>query len=404
MSANIVDNSVSTSASLKIPVWVWPVVVIVSVLVIGAAVAIPLLLLHPKNVTPNVTPSASPSITRPILPNVNSGAITFQTVNPETDNLTKYSIIITEVQNASVGYILNGQNSKSSFFVTDVSNGSTQLCAILINADTTTTGASTFGVKTVASVNSSTWYSCISSVVNRSTVCTPISISSINNEYFVGSSSKSGTMSLMSFSSSRQLSILQDGKSNCTTAILPSLTSESIALSMFGSNEQSNPTFGLVQPTSNNVTYFSDCNDVNTISVDVNERVLFADMTYDGKYILVLTSDRLVLYQNDKTELGSFYINSQYTPTNCSIDHQHNEKDESLWCVIGVSQNYSLIIPFVTNSFDVQQGFQVPLLSALSNSSGPSAIHFMVDQKILFLIQADTIGNVSSVALNVTKL
>jgi hypothetical protein len=172
--------------------------------------------------------------------------------------------------------------------------------------------------------------------------------------------------------------------------------------------------FGVLNNASNTLDYSiypqstSQCDNSFSIQLpNVTETIVWADMTYDGKYLLVATGERILMYSHadpqSAFEVVDTLVPTDTTITNCSIDRLFVTGTD-LWCGVSTTANHSVIVPFntVTQTFDAPSGREIPTPSSWTNGAGPGAIT-PTDGK-LFVIQSDTNGNADSLVINVTTM
>lgn len=417
----------SQALSTKVPPWGWVVMVLGVVLVLAAAVAVPVFLLRHRRPTPSVSP-VSPTVTqpnRPVFPAVAPQAVLFHTDLAPSDGLTKAAYQMTRFANAQLGFVACGASTQSAFYVTDLLTGTSSAPAKLPTQGQTTVNANVFTEAVLTTEDGVTWQQCATSVDTVTVTCETVAWpegAALNDTTFAGTLWQSGGGSISSavpvvcsLDAQHHLTVQNATRLLATTdQVLPGagLT----ILSTFYTVGQTYVLFGVVNGAANCLNYavYPDGRTLYTLALDLTaERLMFADMTYDGRYLLVLTTARLMMYaRHAATAEAPFTVQDMIylaadltTATECSLDRT-NTSQSQVWCQLSLATKYSIILPFnqTTLQFQLAEGRQVPVLSTCIDTLGPSAVHMLSISNQLFLVQADSQGHAATVILDLSLL
>jgi hypothetical protein len=428
-------NVISAKKALKIPNWVWILIAIVSIAIITVAILVPLVFLKdPSKIKPSpISPTGSQSPNIPIFNNISPAAILFQLAIPAMDGLSKNAINITETDFSSpvtkVGYVLVGQTSQTGYYVTSFNPPSIAGPTILNAPGVLTTWASAEG-KDIFMSNPN-YFSCASDATTNSVPCQAFSWPNpdkiTNTTYTVTSWKKASDTVMISF---RKNDLDLYDITFQTPAVVLNLSQTFIGLTnpldvsvvcMFATANQDYLSFGVVQKFTNTVMYitYTDinvANPVQTLILDpLSELLQYASMTNDGLWLIVLSNERLILYNRVVTEVNidfnlvdSLYLKSSITPSTCAIDQTYNTTIQSsgnkIWCAIGSSETYTITVPVDINkkAFILSEGRLVPTVN-INNTSGPMNIRYLSDSDSLFLLGSDEFGNYENTTLDLKK-
>lgn len=409
------------AVSTKIPEWGWALIAVGALLIVAAAIAVPLVILlrKPKPTPTPIPVNPTPTIIRPVFPDISSASILHQVTLAPSDGLTKQTAQVCQVLDSKIGFVLCGFSSKSAFYTLDTVLGVASSPTIVISPATITSGANSFNQNILATPDGSAWSLCMADTKNDTLTCSATtwpSDASINATFFAGTV-WSGVNIVYSVNASKAITMQNQSNLVCTSAAVPGLTDiGSQIASLFYTVGQTYAIFGLANTGSNAVDYVvyasttsPDCSTVYTIEFDrESETLIYADMTYDGTFLLVLTTERLVLYTHGSptakfTVVDVLNLEKHYVPTMCALDRQYTSG--TLWSAISTNQQFSVILPFTDEKFQITEGRQVPVVPATTfiDAAGPSCIH-LTSNNDLFLLQADTIGNNSVLVIDPAKI
>lgn len=412
----------------KIPAWGWAVIVLGVLLVAGVIIAVPIVVTrHQQHTAPSLTPSVTVTVTpnvRPIFPTINSHAIVAQTAVPPADGLTKAAYQLTQVTSPHLGFLAVGLSSKSAFYVVDLSTGAVSAPSILVSPGSTTVNANAYGPWMLATTDGINWNKCIGDLDTATSNCSPISWPSPANldllnfagTQWVGQP----TDIIFSFDATRHITMQNESALVCVgTTALPG---QGTILATFYTVNQTYALFGAVDGSSNTINYVvynnlgdPDCNTLYTLNFDAAaERLVFADMNYNGQVLLVLTTQRLLIYTHGTPQApfvlkDTMGLDTGLTASLCALDRLNTATTGEIWCVLSTDQPYSVILPFnlTANSFTLDQGRQVPVPTVPANTYldafGPSAIHFDPVSQKLFVLQSDSNGNADVVVIDPSR-
>lgn len=413
----------------KLPAWGWVVILLGALLVVAAAIVLPIVLLrHKAQVSPSVSPVTPTPTTpvRPIFPALAAAALLFQTAVPPTDGLTKalYQVTSTSSDHNTVGFLAGGITTQSAFYTVDLATGVVSAPSVLVSPGSTTQYANAYGEWLLTTTNGTTWSKCRGDLVTATAPCTAVtwpSSTSLQPQSFAGTQwTGQPTDIVFSFEALNHITMQNEDVLVCTNAqALPSGQQPSARiLSTFYSVGQTFALFGVANGSSNTINYvvytnlnLPDCNTLYTLDPHFTaETLLWADMTYDGLHLLVLTSERLMMYEH-ATPTAPFVLqdvvnlDSSLTTSQCAVDRQGTAPNE-LWCYVATSAQYALMVPFNPNThkFTVNQGRQVPSPAAFLDTLGPGAIHLLPATNRLWLVQSDTTGQAASSVIDVAHI
>lgn len=412
----------------KLPPWGWALIVLGVLLVAGAIIAVPLVLTHNQHPAPSITPPGSVTVTpnvRPIFPSINSQAVLAQTAVPPSDGLTKSAYQVTQVAATQLGFLAVGQSSKSAFYVINLSTGAVSAPSILVSPSSTTINANAYGSWMLATTDGVNWSKCTGDLGTATSNCSAVSWPSpgdLDLLHFAGTQWVGQPTDIL-FSFDATLHVTMQNESALVCRGNSALPGQGEILATFYTVNQTYALFGAVDGSSNTINYVvyvnlgsPDCNTLYALNFDPDaERLVYADMNYNGQFLLVLTSQRLIMYSHS-TPQSPFVLkdvmglDTGLTASLCALDRLHTTNAGELWCVLSTDQQYSVILPFnvATGTFTLDQGRQVPLPTVPPNTYfdafGPSAIHWDAASGKLFVLQSDSNGNADVVVIDPSRL
>lgn len=422
--------------SFKIPVWGWFLIALVSVIVVTVAIVVPLILTRKSNNNnPFISPAPSPS-QAPVgqFPNVSTTAVLFLKTIPLQDGLVKSTFQFMVVENKTISLLQVGQNTQTGYYTISLVDGQAQGPAEIVSPSNFSFGADAFGTNTFtyseSLPNPNTWYECFgNNTASPVTECSEISWPEeklLNVEFFTtstwnGFASGGVTFSFQEQNDGSMKITAQSGEkvftSLETTAPTLSAPLSNSILNLFSSNGQTHVTFGWAERFSNTVHYVTHLNDTAPVNVqsfkvdDAGETLLGASVTDQADQMVVLTSERLLVYQRNVLSgnvsfslRDTLVFRTNFQPRTWAVDRTGMLSDDKIWCAVG-SLNASLtIVPFNTQGrFEIDLAREVPMDSLLFNTAGPCAVQ-KVSQTILMLAGSDLSGNSATVQLDVSKI
>jgi len=414
----------------KTPSWVWILVGIIAAIIVAVAVIVPLVLLKSPKPPVTVTPLSPTQPNIPVFGNVTADAVTFQLALPALDGLSKGAISITEANYTNsitkVGYILVGDTSKTGYYVTTFSPPSISTPIILDNPSAITTWASSNSDTTIY-LSQPAYYSCVSNALTDTVPCQTITwptVSDIANTNFLVTSWQNVADTVMvSFvtnsNGAYNMTFQTPVKSLNLAQTFPNLSAplNTSIICMFGTAHQTYLSCGVAENFTNTINYITytsstSTNPLQTIKLDAsNEALVYASMTYDGSWLIVLTNRRLILYHRtitattlDFNVADSIYLKINIGVATCAIDQSYDAKDTKIWCSIGSDTNYTitLAIDIAKKSFLLATGRLVPA-KFLSNTVGVMTLRYLPDTNSLFLLGSDAFGDYENTLLNLQK-
>jgi hypothetical protein len=434
--ASILTTESKAQSTLKIPRWGWFIIIGLSLVIVVAAILIPLFLIKSKSAVPGTPTPTGPAGSPPLaFPNVPVEAVEFQNLVPPLDGLVKGDIQITQASVDAAGFIVVGTNSKSAFYVTDLATGDIDPPDVLVNTNVFSTWCNAYGQQITYSEQFPTadiWYSCVSQVATKTAPCSVISWPQedlLDHDFFSTTlwSNVSNNI-IFSFATNAQgdYEITAQDSINVYTdmqVVVPGLSAplKSSIINMFYSFNQQYVTFGFTETFSNTIFYITHFDTksrpLQKIVIDVSgETLLYAAVTNDALWLLVLTSARLIIYgRNIDAGNLDFHISDAIVldlmdsnPSTCAIDRTYDEtstNSSDVWCSLGTTENETVIIPFnsSTGLFVDASAWSVPT-KVMETTSGPLSVQRMLDLKTLYFVSSDAAGNYENAAVDLNKL
>jgi hypothetical protein len=407
----------------KVPNWVWILVGIVAIIIVSVAIILPIILLKsPHNVTNTVTNTSPTNPNIPVFNAVKTSAILFQLPLPALDGLGKASMNFTETNNETqVGYVLVGGTSKTGYYVTTMGDNTAISDPIILNNPSAVTSwATNIDGNIYIAVAPTSYFVCTSSMTNDTAPCQTMTWFApnkiINTNFLVTAWKNVSDTVLISFainSSSQYQVTLQTPTADLgLSQVFPGLGAASSIICMFATAHQTFLSFGIVEAFSNTVVYITypsstQLNPVQTITIDAsNESLKYASMSFDGLWLIVLTSVRLILYnrnlnQLDFNEADSLFLQTNLGATKCALDQSNTDK---IWCIIGSQQTYWITISVnkTKKQFVITDGRLIPS-TVYEETTGVLNLQYLSDTNRLFLLGSDAFGNYENTVLDLSQ-
>lgn len=404
--------------STRVPPWGWAVVVLGVVVVTAALIALPILFTrHPRpTVTATPTPTPTPSST-PQFPTVDPSAVRAQVTLPPSDGLSKAAYQVTAAQNHQLGLLACGQSSQSAFYVIDLADPAVSAPAVLLGPGTITSAANAYlngGRMLAASADGTVWSQCTGSLASATVACATVtwpSLSDLNPVLFAGSQwVGQPTDVVCALNAAQRLTVQNQAAVVCeNTPALPGTAAD--RTTTVYTTGTTYVLFGVVNTANNSLNYvfYNDpsapvCSTLYTLPFDATaERLLFADLTYDGLLLLVLTSERVLCYGRP-SGLATFVVQDTFAwngsdATQCALDRLHAvSAGGEVWCLLNSATSASLLVPFnlATQRFALARGREVPAPSAgFLDTAGATAVYADAARNQVVLVQADTTSHVA---------
>lgn len=407
----------------------WLKFLLIVLVVVGVAAGIvfgTLYLLRPSSRGTTVpTPQPTPTPTIPPGEDVSEASlasILFSSPLPAIDGFAKYKAEFLSSAGSVINFVLIGQGSRTAFYIAETGNG-TFVGPFEFNpesvANSTTLSGTTFDNRMIAYQNTPTgrFYTCDVIVVSREFQCQPVtwpvgsqidkrinftaSWQGVSPEVvFSFEANGVGTLSFTAQSLSANFPLLRQEVSDLNPPV------EDAVIHMCGSQDQTFQTLAWTGRFSNAVFYVTLANTstpgtIHRIRGEINESVVFADMTHDGRGLVVLSNRRLRTFvrqsQNDGDvvfqAVDAVSFPSDLSPTRCAVERRSPALSTTRWCVVGSGEA-------VVRLFALDQDFRiVPERSRrfsspiLINTQGAALVHAVPDTPdTLLLVATDTGG------------
>jgi len=438
------QSKTSFKASPKV---IWPVTILI---VVGAIVGILLGLLLPKAKSSSyspLVPSPTPNINGLNFRNISNEAILFQELLRIFDGITKDSAFNLRGNIAnSTCLAFGGQNSESSMYIINYKTGlvigpSSIVSALFEKLQTRTQWVSylynpeyeydrTGLLYLIAStlVDTDPWLQAAISVspeVPFSGLALGLSWPNVNlsnplmfvTPYWslLNTFNNAALCCPVQNGNNFQLTIqsLQHTYTNLTQNI-PNVFDMSDIICMLSSTYQNELTI-VFATTQNSLEYIiltslTTPSSFLTLKVDQNKygTLLYADMTYDGKSLIALTSTTLLLYTfttNVFSLSDSITLSNSSGSVVCALDRFANfsSRTENVWCTIGTNQSNAFIIPFSQAIFNASQAYSIAL-TTVNDSSSAAILVGLFSDTTLVLSFGDIYGKQAVISIDISNL
>ena len=404
------QDKVAAKSSLRLPLYAWFLIVGAAVAVVVLAIVLPLVLIKPAGIPPAPPASISPTtVPTENYPALDPKAITYQTLVPPLSGIMKNAATILYVDSATqtVAFLLSGRNSTSALFVAHFTSGIIQTAFNLGSTTWATVQDINTQLVILKTTDNPTWKAC---TTNTCSTLTWANTALIDDEFFLSPiwSETPGNLMVSFEKTGAQYQItVQTGSTvyNDLNTVVPGLLTplSSSIICLLSSSGESYLTVAIPEYFTNQIVYFTY---TDTITSPVVQKLsvtdlIYADMSDNGLWLLVLRTDELQLFSRPNsnalfTLADSVVFNPRVSPQVCALDRT---SPANMWCTVGTTLKYIVLVSVNTSTgkFDANTGRLLPSKYLQSTDGLPIAITLVPTANSVFVLMADNLGNVENV-------
>lgn len=400
----------AATASLKLPVYAWFLIIGGAIIVVVLAIVLPLILIKPSTIPPAPPATATPSsVPSENYPPINPQAITYQTLVPPLSGIMKNAATIsnTNSTNKTTSFLLSGRNSSSAIFIAHFDTGTINLPANLGSTGWSTVQDISTQLVIGYDQGTSSWKGWTSS--GSSSAITWSNPTILDNEFFVSpiwaASPGNVIASFQKVNSQYEMTVQSESAVFNLATVIPGLLTplNSSIICLLSTSNESYLTVAIPQYFTNQIVYltYTDTTTIPPVQILSIPNLVYADMSSNGLWLLVLTTQELELYSRPNSTAvfalsDIVALNSRVSPQVCALDRT---SPTEMWCCVGTTLKYAIIVSVDTNTgkFNVSTGRQLTSKFLQSTDGLPMALTYIPSVSSVFLLMGDNLGNVENV-------